>query len=183
MYAPRSRVWVKQCSECTQVFIGRSTHGSTCEPCRPLMRARRERERYAADPLRARVRVASSRATRTPDQVATEAERNRLWRARVGYTPSKRAADGRRRARKHSAECESFTNEEIFERDGWRCGICRGRIRRELDWPDPQSVSLDHVVPLADGGAHTRANVRAAHLQCNVRRSNRGGAEQLALLG
>lgn len=47
------------------------------------------------------------------------------------------------------------------------------------------SVSLDHVVPLSQGGAHDPANVQLAHLTCNVRKGaqlvERG--EQLMLTG
>ena len=51
----------------------------------------------------------------------------------------------------------------VAERDGWRCALCRGKVIRE-NW------SLDHVVPLSKGGAHTYANVVLAHRSCNSRR-------------
>jgi len=43
-------------------------------------------------------------------------------------------------------------------------------VDAELRFPDPLSASLDHVLPLARGGRHTRENVRLTHLRCNVRR-------------
>lgn len=69
----------------------------------------------------------------------------------------------RRAARLRAAPRERFDREEIFERDEWICGIC-GKPVNEGD------ASLDHIVPLALGGAHTRANVRLAHIRCNSRR-------------
>lgn len=78
-----------------------------------------------------------------------------------------RAVNQRRRARKAGANCESFRTLDIYERDGWICGICEKPVDRELRYPDPKSASLDHVVPLSLGGDHTRANVRLAHLKCN----------------
>jgi 5-methylcytosine-specific restriction endonuclease McrA len=96
---------------------------------------------------------------------------------------SHRAADQRRRARKAGSTVEKFTSREIFERDGWRCGICRRKVNADLRWPDPLSASLDHIVPLSLDGGHTRANVRLAHLDCNVKRGNRIESEQLALIG
>ncbi|MFY1686497.1 HNH endonuclease [Plantactinospora sp. WMMB782] len=77
-----------------------------------------------------------------------------------------------RRARKLSRPVEKFSASEIFERDGWRCGICGAKIRRSLAHPHPMSVSLDHKVPLSKGGAHTRANCQAAHLRCNLRKKD-----------
>jgi 5-methylcytosine-specific restriction endonuclease McrA len=56
----------------------------------------------------------------------------------------------------------------VFERDGWTCGLCSEPVDPALSWPDPQSASLDHVLPLSRGGSHTMANVQLAHLGCNV---------------
>jgi 5-methylcytosine-specific restriction endonuclease McrA len=45
------------------------------------------------------------------------------------------------------------------------------------------SASIDHLIPLSQGGGHVRANLRAAHRVCNVNRGIRGGNEQLMLIG
>lgn len=55
----------------------------------------------------------------------------------------------------------------VFERDEWVCGICSHPINRMVKAPHGMSPSLDHIVPLARGGAHSYANVQAAHLGCN----------------
>lgn len=81
------------------------------------------------------------------------------------------------------ATWDGVTDEAILERDGWRCGICGTRIGKSFKAPHPRSRSVDHIVPLSEGGDDTAANKRAAHLGCNVRRGNRGGNEQLALIG
>lgn len=56
-------------------------------------------------------------------------------------------------------------------------------ISHSLRYPDPMSASVDHVMPLSQGGHDDAANKRAAHLVCNVRRGAGGGPEQLALIG
>lgn len=94
-----------------------------------------------------------------------------------------RDAEHRRRAASTGEHSERVDTSQIYERDGWRCGICRKRVDRRLAWPHPKSPSLDHVVPISEGGAHTKANVRLAHLTCNTARGARGGGEQLALIG
>jgi hypothetical protein len=85
----------------------------------------------------------------------------------------------RRRARKRdNGDSEEFTREEIGQRDGWICGICTEPVDPLLEWPDLWSQSLDHVIPLAHGGPHTRANSRIAHWICNVRRgANRSSSK------
>lgn len=89
-------------------------------------------------------------------------------------------------ARKRTARfCSKTCDKEIFDRDRWRCQLCGGRVSRSLRHPDPLSASLDHIVPLNDGGAHIRANVQLAHLRCNLSKGPRrvSAGEQLRLVG
>ena len=77
----------------------------------------------------------------------------------------------RRRARQMgNAEPEKFSRQEIGDRDGWICGICKTAVDQSLKWPDHYSPSVDHIIPLVHGGPHTRANVRITHVICNIRR-------------
>lgn len=66
-----------------------------------------------------------------------------------------------------------FHRRTIYVRDGWICGICAQPVDPNLRYPDLMSASLDHVVPLSKGGAHTKANVRLAHWICDSRRGDR----------
>lgn len=86
------------------------------------------------------------------------------------------------RARRRGAHVETFSPVEIFERDRWICGLCGKKIRKSLRHPDPGSPSLDHVVPLSEGGEHSRRNAQASHLGCNLRKGT-GGTQQLSLIG
>jgi 5-methylcytosine-specific restriction endonuclease McrA len=58
----------------------------------------------------------------------------------------------------------------MFERDGWICWLCREAVDPALRWPDGRSASLDHVVPLSQGGVDDESNLRLAHLDCNAAR-------------
>lgn len=75
-----------------------------------------------------------------------------------------------RRARKAAAFVEDVPLHALLERDGWTCGICEKPIPRDAVWPDRQSPSLDHVIPLSKGGEHSWANSQASHLSCNARK-------------
>jgi 5-methylcytosine-specific restriction endonuclease McrA len=100
------------------------------------------------------------------------------------WTDARRDRYHRRRAQKKATSTGApVLLAEIAERDGWRCHICRKRVGRSIAWPRTRSASLDHVVPLSKGGAHDPSNVRLAHLGCNSARGNRGGGEQLLLIG
>lgn len=75
-----------------------------------------------------------------------------------------------RGAREADALVESVTRSVVFQAADWICGICHEQILEATRWPDPQSASLDHIVPLARGGVHAYSNVQAAHLGCNRRK-------------
>lgn len=85
----------------------------------------------------------------------------------------RRANYQKRRALKRLLPAENVIAREVFERDGWMCGICLAPVDESLVWPDPFSPSLDHVVPLARGGHHTYQNTQLAHLRCNVSKGDR----------
>jgi hypothetical protein len=74
----------------------------------------------------------------------------------------------RARARRFGVEDEYVNKLQVFELDGWICGICHKPVDREATWPAPTMPSLDHITPLAAGGAHVYENVQCAHLQCNL---------------
>jgi len=84
-----------------------------------------------------------------------------------------RTGKHRRRALMHGAEYERFNISRIYERDAWRCGVCGKRVDKTLAYPHRMSASLDHIVPIAHGGTHTKANVQLAHWICNNKKSDR----------
>ena len=112
--------------------------------------------------------------------------RSRQWDATCAATPERkdkrRHDEYRRKARRMAAPVEEFEREEIFERDAWRCGLCGGKLSRNARWPHPRFPTIDHIIPFAAGGSHTRINVQAAHLSCNSAKSDRTMG-QLRLFG
>lgn len=155
--------------------------GCRCDDCREAVRvAQREYYRKRGGNKN---RKPEHNATSLASQKAKREERKAAGLPAQPWTEGRKAADQRRRAAKLGATVEKFTPAEIFERDRWKCGVCARKVRTDLAYPDPKSASLDHIVPLSEGGEHSRANARLAHLDCNVQRSNRGGGEQLLLVG
>jgi 5-methylcytosine-specific restriction endonuclease McrA len=68
----------------------------------------------------------------------------------------------------------------LIERDRRRCGICGRPVKATRG---PMRPSIDHIIPLSKGGKHELANVQLSHYRCNLSKNNRGGGEQLALIG
>lgn len=89
----------------------------------------------------------------------------------------------RKRAKRFGVEYEPVNKRRVFDRDGWRCGICGKRVRKTAKWPDLMCPSLDHIVPMSRGGGHTYVNVQCAHWRCNTRKAATGTGDQLALIG
>jgi 5-methylcytosine-specific restriction endonuclease McrA len=105
-------------------------------------------------------------------------------RKEEAYKAARRRAKARRRARKRGAQVvETIDPSRVFERDGFTCGLCGKRLAMGRSVPHPKAPTVDHIVPLANGGDHSYANVQAAHFICNSVKGNRGGPEQLRLVG
>lgn len=101
---------------------------------------------------------------------------------RSSHQAEHRSCQQQRRALKKGTETEKIIDCDIFQRDGWICQLCFKPVSRRLKHPHPRSASLDHIVPLSKGGAHTRTNVHLAHFRCNLN-AYTGGVKQLLLIG
>lgn len=90
------------------------------------------------------------------------------------WSPDRRAAwKARQELMRGAATAEPVIPADVFARDGWTCGLCGEPVDADLPYPHPMSKSLDHVLPLSRGGAHSEANVQLAHLSCNIRKGAR----------
>lgn len=78
---------------------------------------------------------------------------------------------------------EEVWRSRIFERDGWRCQLCRLKVDRRRVVPHPKAPTLDHIIPLAKGGTHEPANVQLACFRCNCLKGDRAASDQLRLIG
>lgn len=85
----------------------------------------------------------------------------------AAYRTAVRSREYKRKAIKRSAFVEDVDRDFVMARDRWICHLCKERIPKAAVWPDRLFGTLDHVRPLALGGLHSYANVKAAHLSCN----------------
>lgn len=162
-----------------------------CGNCGVELHSRRQGLRYCGD---ARCRAAKYQASKSSAPACSEnnCSRPAMVRGRCGShahakwakeNPDKAHSNkSRYRARKRGAWVEDVDRAVVFERDRWVCGICGERIPKSATYPDLLSPSIDHVIPLAEGGEHSYANVQAAHFSCNSSKQNHGSGEQLAII-
>lgn len=178
----------ERCPEC--IAVHRRTRNYECRQARFAINPQEREDRRAAsaqwyadnaEQSRAAARAWYYANTERARATAVAWRRSNLDRLRASNKQWREANHDaflanvkRNKAVRRNAECapgaERFAPAEIFDRDGWLCWLCSEDVPRDAKWPDPLSPSLDHVVPLSRRGTHTRANVRLAHLVCNIRR-------------
>lgn len=96
------------------------------------------------------------------------AERTAAWRK--ANPERRRMHDETRRARMGGSRyVAAVLRLEVFRRDAWVCWLCGTMTLPGADYFGARP-SIDHVVPLHDGGEHTLENLRCAHVVCNARR-------------
>ena len=97
--------------------------------------------------------------------------------------PERKADERQRRAaRLRGAKVEQIKRLQIYARDNWICQLCGKKVNKHHKYPHPMSPSIDHIIPLSQGGTHEPVNVQLAHFICNSKRSAIGPA-QLRLFG
>lgn len=84
-----------------------------------------------------------------------------------------KAAKIRRKYQLTSTQVEPIGYDEIFDRDGWLCQECGVSVSREFDVNDDRYPNLDHIIPLAKGGTHTKENVRCTCRKCNIEKADK----------
>lgn len=90
---------------------------------------------------------------------------------------------GNVRARQRTTPSEArYADLEIFERDKWRCHLCKKKVRPDVARTHPDGATIDHLVPISLGGLDEPANVATAHWKCNREKRARAMNEQLRLL-
>jgi hypothetical protein len=171
----------RSCGQCAADITNRRTNVKFCsQRCGEISRGVR-----LPEPLPSRICALAecdvrftpaSRSVRCCSERHGKIQYNRESRADGRQAPPK--WDDKARARwkaryaltRGAPDAESFDYREVYDRDGWVCGICSNPVDPEAKWPDPMSVSLDHIIPVSWGGRHSRDNAQCSHLRCNVRK-------------
>ncbi len=91
----------------------------------------------------------------------------------------------RKRARRYGVKYQpGIKRTYIFERDSYRCHICKKMCRIGKAWSNhPLDPTIDHLIPMSLGGDHVVENLATACFSCNSVKSNVLGGDQLMLIG
>lgn len=187
---PSVRVRYADCAHCGRLFVSRGGAALCSDACR---RERAECRRVEVRRLHAERnahRYGRRPCSRCGEEFECGPRRGRPRRfcepcEALAAAETRRAARDRRRIRLrrlNGAEYERIVRSKVYERDGWRCQLCRRPVDGAAKVPHPRAPTLDHVVPLSEGGSHTYANVQLACFLCNSLKGA-GGGQQLAMFG
>lgn len=143
-------------------------YNTRCENCKEIQNARRELVRVLLE-------VKKMRTPRTCAECGetffSKYDGQKYCSERCKRNRQKNRTSYRKRCRHYGVYYDpSVTRKKVIERDGNTCQIC-GEPCDENDrgWGTigAKFPTLDHIIPLAKGGAHTWDNVQCAHAICN----------------
>lgn len=183
---PRVTPEAKPCGRCqtekpASSFSRRSSTptglSSWCRSCSSAVV--RERRKAGKDATTAKAWIAADKAA-NPEKYRAKSQayydkHSELIRARASewrlQNPEKdKELHERRRARILGTRTERV---DVLALWSGLCALCGEVLDESTLWPDPQSPSLDHIVPLSKGGTHTTDNLQWTHLRCNLRKGTR----------
>ena len=198
----------RPCADCGVVFAQDERCGKpwrTCETCRAEptnFRATAEPREceccgQSFKPMVGKQRFCSNRCNRkAPERNDAIKERRRIRvaeRKAAGLCPDHGnekpctpcwVKQQRKRQRRQATLVEYVDIRVVAESQRWKCSQCGKAIPKSAKWPDPKSLSMDHTVPVSEGGETSYRNVTAAHLECNVAKGAKALVpEQLRLVG
>lgn len=138
------------------------------------------KRRYEADPEAARDKA--RRYYESEDREARNAVR-KAWRdahpdKQARYTEDYRrrnplAATAMRSNRRARIGGQRVTISELKSIWTGDCALCGSPIDTGAAFPAPLSKSIDHIIPLAKGGAHEVTNLQWVHFLCNCLKGDR----------
>ena len=173
------------CGSCLQ---GRARRYCSAE-CRLLVQAEHARDRYQRDVDWAESKRAKQRVRRRSCSDCgidlgpkTDLQTGPRWCDEC-RAERLRATNRRKNVKRRGAKVGiHYTLNEIGDRDGWKCHLCRRKVDQTLPGTHARGPTIDHLVPVVEGGLDEPANVAVAHRACNVKRRHKGVA-QLRLTG
>jgi 5-methylcytosine-specific restriction endonuclease McrA len=160
-----------------------ATFTRICFYCQRPFEATHSLANICSPDCRARTVASRARATEPPpDRIALEPpaiDRECQWCGKPVPDPSglkkycgrscRQTERGRaRRARRRRAHVETVSLAVLRVRDADTCRICGKPIDFTRQAPHPQAATIDHVIALSKGGAHSYKNTQLAHWRCNM---------------
>lgn len=162
--------FTRTCEWCEQEFI---TEWETKLYC---SRKHKEQSREHRKRLReGRVRIAHNRICKGCGSDFTTTRKQKLY-CHEDCRKWQKEQMKRDRDREWQNQRNGSLRARVYLLSNGKCGICKEHIDTQLTYPEPMSLSIDHIIPRSLGGSHKIDNLRAAHLLCNAKRGAKPAA-------
>lgn len=76
-------------------------------------------------------------------------------------------------SRAHRGVNSRATVVRLANQHGWMCAICSRPVDPSIYWPALDAGSVDHVLPVIEGGTDAWANLQLTHLRCNLEKEGK----------
>lgn len=145
-------------------------YGKWCPDCRDMENALRRYDTMAhnLERRKSQIRVCKTCGQEfKPALWVTETNKRNRCGGKIGkYCPDCRSIGDR--SERMGVPYEAVNPSVVFARDGWKCQHCGKPTPKDLTGTvSPDSPTLDHVLPLSKGGAHSYANTQCLCRDCN----------------
>lgn len=85
------------------------------------------------------------------------------YKGKQYYSPKRRAV---------YARGDSIDHLTLFNLHAWTCYVCKDTIDERLRFPNIMAATVEHIVPISQGGTHTWDNTAPAHAICNFQKGD-----------
>ena len=179
-FRPRSAT--TQCHDCGELCRRVKGRKSRCSLCESISLDKQPRRWTAGRCLECGDSFIGQWHPKWPARYCCDNHAVRAGRRR-SYSRRRTKTD-KQRAEQYGVEYEPINRKKVFERDAWICHICGETTSKTYNHADPWSPTLDHIVPISQGGPHLYENVALAHAFCNaVKCDGRSGEDAATMLG
>lgn len=180
-----SRVNSGFCKQCAAPFVLRfASHGFCSQKCKAACAAQKA---FASNVEKHKRRAVESRCTCCgcvfcPMYGASHAQMCSVCRSERKLQ-DKRTHRLARKMRQRTQTVEAVNPIRVFERDRWKCQLCKRATPRKLRGTlDDRAPELDHITPISKGGEHSYRNTQCACRACNLAKSD-SPMGQMLLIG
>ena len=151
-------------------YITNRDRPAICLGCASPYIAHHALSKYCTDQCRNRVHNKARRTS--PGASCDRAGCSKRVHARglceTHYSGNRGRGNHKRRAMRAGAGYVYFNALDILARDKWTCQLCGEPTPKSLrGTADPRAPELDHILPIAAGGAHVPENCQCACRECN----------------
>lgn len=170
---------LKKCSKCHNIkevseFYSVNHHAdrltSSCKSCEM---------QYRKDNRVKRQKYAKSFYVNNKEKIK---DSTKTYRKSLNGKKSHLKCNHKYRALKRNATIEIFNPFDVFERDKYICQICKRKTRPDFKPNHSLYPTLDHIIPLSNGGEHSVKNTQCLCLHCNCSKQDKDNfGDQLRL--